>query len=642
MTMLLVGFYGLYLSATAGDWRGRRTALFSAVGMVFLAVVLSAVQWIPSKELIDRSPRAGGLSYEEATYGSWHPQLLPALLVREAYGTRARDTDWMDGFFPYHEMNTYMSLLGLALAVVGTAAYRVRWVGFWILLAGAALVLMMGRYTVFYDLWYRVPILGSGRIPVRYHLWLATAVAALAAVGVDRLARGPVVRLRWGALAVGTLLAVAVPVLVWTYTPVWTDSQRWTLPYHLDRYNWLGAELTVATIRTLGLALLGWGLARQAVRSADPGRRQRLAAILPLLVLADLISAHAQDAPTVSPRYWTDPPESVAFLRSSPELQRIFGISSMSAAEPGYASTNIDPMPARDSLSWSLAPVWGMSSSGGLTPIISKRIERYDTAASEGGSRFDLEGVSHILTGTPSAGDRKRFENPQRVGRAYIIENRSALPRVRFASRPVYADDERDAAVQLNRLRREALERLVVEDPTRPLPEDSPLPEWATAQLLLDEPEHLVVEASTSSPAYLVVADTFDPGWSATVSGKPVPIRPANVAFRAVLVPGGRHTVVFRYTPAGFREGAWVSGLGLLMVFLCVGWPGPREPTLELHGLSPWTRYWPWILLVGLVLLIGGSAIKLDPGNLVTLQSRWQKTGRQFTWGAGIEAMRPA
>ena len=31
-----------------------------AAGVVGLGVLLAAVQWIPSKELLDRSPRAGG------------------------------------------------------------------------------------------------------------------------------------------------------------------------------------------------------------------------------------------------------------------------------------------------------------------------------------------------------------------------------------------------------------------------------------------------------------------------------------------------------------------------------------------------------------------------------------------------------
>ena len=149
--------------------------------------MISAVQWIPSKELLDRSPRAGGLSYEDLTNGSWHPELLPTLIVREAYGTRARDTDWMDGFYPYHEMNAYVGVLGIGLAVLGAAGYRDRWVGFWVLLGAIGGVLMLGKFTAVFDLMPMVPVVGKSRIPVRYHLWVTLAVSALASVGADRL-----------------------------------------------------------------------------------------------------------------------------------------------------------------------------------------------------------------------------------------------------------------------------------------------------------------------------------------------------------------------------------------------------------------------------------------------------------------------
>ncbi len=39
--------------------KARLRALGMAVVLVGLGVLLSAVQWIPSKELLDRSPRAG-------------------------------------------------------------------------------------------------------------------------------------------------------------------------------------------------------------------------------------------------------------------------------------------------------------------------------------------------------------------------------------------------------------------------------------------------------------------------------------------------------------------------------------------------------------------------------------------------------
>ena len=68
---------------------------------------------------------------------------------------------------------------------------------FWVALAIVGGLFMMGGYTILFDFMHRVPILGSSRIPVRYHLWVTTAVAALAAVGVV-LARLSVAERRGG------------------------------------------------------------------------------------------------------------------------------------------------------------------------------------------------------------------------------------------------------------------------------------------------------------------------------------------------------------------------------------------------------------------------------------------------------------
>ena len=73
---------------------------------------------------------------------------------------------------------------------------RDRWTGFWVLLAVIGGVLMLGKYTFLFDLANQIPVVGSSREPVRFHLWVVLAVAALAAVGVERPARPGFVPLR--------------------------------------------------------------------------------------------------------------------------------------------------------------------------------------------------------------------------------------------------------------------------------------------------------------------------------------------------------------------------------------------------------------------------------------------------------------
>ncbi|MEO6810025.1 MAG: YfhO family protein, partial [Isosphaeraceae bacterium] len=619
LTGTALGLYGVYWAATDQGRGGRSFALGAAVGMVLLAGALSAVQWIPSKELLDRSPRAENLTRDELTYGSWSPELLPTLIVREAYGTRARDTDWMDGFYPYHEMNAYLGVIALALAVIGAAGYRDRWVGFWLALAGVGGLFMLGRYTFLFDYMHRFPALGRGRIPVRYHLWVALAVSALAAVGVDRLSRPGLVRLRGALVVLSVMILASIPILIYVYAPVWTEPGRWTSRYHQARYHWLSIELAVASARTGLLALIALTVARLTLRQGQAKRRQQLAAVLPVLIMADLLGAHWQDAPTVSPTYWTRPPASVRRLLADPETVRIFGLGDRSAGEPGYASEPVEFFSARDTLAWSLPAAWGLSSSTGATPILSKRLVRYDQAAIRAGVRFEIEGVTHLLSGNPAMFGPQT--DPEQAGSAYIVRNQRALPRARLIGRPVYAKGEVEAAEALVKLGREARSRLVVEDPTHPLPGDVEVS--GLASITYERPDRVEVATDSTKSAYLVLADTFDPGWSATIDGRPAPIYPAYVAFRAVLVPEGRHRVVFRYQPAGLRTGIGISLAALVLSIGLLVWPGRVITLNPAHGDSYWPRLWPvWALTVAIVIL-AASTVQIGPSGTVSVQNRW-------------------
>lgn len=631
LTSGVVGLYALYRVATErGGFRTRLKALGMAGVLVGLGGALSAVQWIPSKELLDRSPRAGGLPWDDLTYGSWSPELLPSLIVREAFGTRARDTDWMDGFYPYHEMDSYMGVIAIALALLGAAAHRDRWVAFWVLLAGIGGVLMLGRFTILFDYAHYIPIFGSSRIPVRYHLWVSLALAALSAVGVDRLARPGLVRLRWVVLTIGLMVLASVPILAFNYTPVWTEPSRWTLPYHLSRYRWLGQELVAASVRTSLLAFVAWRIMVRLARPTLPTGRKRLVWLLPVLVIADLMGAHFYDIPMVSPSYWTVPPQSALWLRNETDGRRVIGVAKHHAGEPGFASEPVDFLAVRDALDWSLPPVWGLASASGATPMIPRRLLAFTDNVQLGRGRLDIESVSHYLTDRPQQNDAPGSIH---VGTTTIYRNQGCLPRARLVGRPYYAADLTGAVKGLENLRDSLRERVIVEDPTRPLALDTIVS--GEAEIARDLPEYVEIATQSSSDSYLVLADTYDPGWSATLDGRATTIRPAYAAFRAVFVPRGRHTVVFRYQPAGFELGLKISCIGLAAAIVLFFWPS-RVATFDgEHVENHWPRQWPaWCLLAVTVLLLA-SALRNAPSG----HPRWIGAFHRFTWGSGIEAM---
>lgn len=81
--------------------------------------------------------------------------------------------------------------------------------------------------------------------------------------------------------------------------------------------------------------------------------------------------------------------------------------------------------------------------------------------------------------------------------------------------------------------------------------------------------ERIGFTVTSPVPTVAVIAQTWMPGWQATVNGKTTPVWRANHAFMAVDVPKGESTVELRYAPTGASGGAIASVSGLLV---CVAW----------------------------------------------------------------------
>jgi uncharacterized membrane protein YfhO len=85
-------------------------------------------------------------------------------------------------------------------------------------------------------------------------------------------------------------------------------------------------------------------------------------------------------------------------------------------------------------------------------------------------------------------------------------------------------------------------------------------------RIKLEQPDKVEIEISDGAEGWLLVADTWYPGWQATIDGKLVEIARAEYLFRGICVPQGDHQVVMEYKPNSFYFGMTASIFGLIII----------------------------------------------------------------------------
>lgn len=94
--------------------------------------------------------------------------------------------------------------------------------------------------------------------------------------------------------------------------------------------------------------------------------------------------------------------------------------------------------------------------------------------------------------------------------------------------------------------------------------------------------DRIVCEVEAPTDGYLVLLDSYYPGWKARVDGADAPVLRANYAFRGAAVPAGTHRVEFRYRPTSFYAGLGISLFCLLACLLvCLKRSGSAENLKE-------------------------------------------------------------
>lgn len=597
------------LAVTAG-WtiydrfpRWRETAGLAIELVVTLALVagLCAVQILPTIEYLEQSVRAGPLSWGEVSFWSLQPVSLLQLLF--PHSSALLPTGEAHSLGPGFENNVsllqslYVGIGALCLAICGLAHGRER--RFWGAVIVVAAILALGKHTpVLHWLYEAVPaVFGRFRYPEKFYLAVHLAAAVTAAEGAQCIVerRNEAERTVWIAIVAFAAVAGLIYVLRWfapiAYLHLIAMLAGKFLPLTqfvslaLDTY-WKAQRL-VLVLAALALILV---LRRSVLGHAS------VTLLLVALVVADLASANRNLNVSLSWQGLRQESLLVDPAEVHETERRIYHYQVVTTPDGAERRLTrwLHTTRASDNLSLTYSELWrALYANAGMVYEIGS------VSGGDGIARASDAALLEVLLGLPA--DRGTVllavygagyligPDPLDVPEVDPIPSRSPSPyhayRIRRSLPLVYAVSQLEVAADLAAAFRTLIdpafragEEAVVErlppDWTNPAgPGQSP----ARVQILEHTPELWRILVDSSSRSFLVLNESFFPGWTATVDSAPSPIYRVNGIVRGLPIDPGRHQVEFRYRPTSLRRGGEIS-IATLAVTTLLLWARSRRP----------------------------------------------------------------
>lgn len=571
-TLILAGFFTLYLAFWAEDRpetpRGRYTALGLALAAVALGFGMGMIQLWPFISYLPHAARyAGAMGWEYATsYAIPWPHVMD-WLVSDFTGSAA--TYWGENPLKLH--TEYLGAATLVLASVGVAdksQRRLLW-----FLGGVFLLFVLvalGAHTPFYRLWYTiVPGVKSTRAPGMAFFIPSFVVATCAGIGVERLLRGEGKK-----VLVGWLVGAGVLLLFAASGGLAGMAQSWAGPERGGIAAQSASTITLSGVKSAvfaaAVAALGFALLT--------GRVRRLPAALWLVVLVggDLyITARQfwQYSPRAEQLYQDD--AVTLRLRQTPYPYRALdpGIYPtaylMAKRVPTVLGHHGNELHTYDGLLGGKNVWTNLFPTGQLQDLVAPRYPAlWDLLAIRflilPQGQLPLPGW-HQLSGPASVpGGQTAFLYERDTVPAYarVLTGAAKLPEERLL--PTLLDPRLDVSRVV----------LLPDDaPIQPAPLDSmPARSPSQARVALWEPGRMIVrvEPVPDRDGYLLVSENWYPDWRAEVDGQPALVLRGDLTFLTVPLPKGAREVRLTVRSDAYRRGEMVSfaSLAVILVWL--------------------------------------------------------------------------
>jgi len=581
-------FVGLFLLATyalflclgrifhKGSWPENLRPLVYFGMAVLLGLLLSAIALLPFLEFLRHSDRVAGLSLETSAAWSANPLTLLRYTIPNFWGIADRGGVAWGG--QYWLKSAYQGILPLFLALLAICCFRKREVHFFAGIGIFFIFLALGRLTPLWGLAFRyIPGFSTVRFPVKFLMVPAFAIAILTGYGAELLWNLPLQSerkkraLKRSFLIIGALLFLIAFMGIFLHkdltSHLFAKYQKAPVSLSKEKID-LGYQNTLDSIaRTAVIFLL-------IAFSFFYGAKQnvpltRFKGFIIGIILLDLLTHLGGPFTaiiftpgrgflhTAPPATYRLPPQQLENMAALERPYRVY-------LEPALGERlriEIMPLPdeyalafEKEALTDDFGMLYGVERVGGFEAIRVREtyeILRYliwelrmPKAARD--KFLNFLNVRYNITAEDGSILAQLEERSGALERAFLVSDYLCLDRKEIGERIMLGNWSPEDTVFLE------------ETPV----EVSPQKAEGTARAvkwLGRAAEEEILEISTPEVSFLVISETYFPGWKAEIDGNPTKIYRANYAFRALTIPAGSHKVRIFYEPFSFKIGAWIS-----------------------------------------------------------------------------------
>lgn len=544
-----------------------------ALGAVILGGFIGAIQYLPVREYVDWSPRAGGMDYESATQFSFPIEELLNTYLPQFSGI-------FNLYWGRNGIHFHSEYVGAGVFVLAAAAFGAGWTGarkrlfrFWVGFGVVSLLWALGGHTPFFQLVYNVvPGTRFFRAPSTIFFLTTFAIAVFAALGTERLLGARLTaRYAWGWL-IGSGL-VALIALAGGFTML--AQALSVVPQTADNIELGASAVRLGALRSLAFVAIVCGVIVLLARGL-------LAARLAGWALA---GACAADLWSVERLYWEFSPRAAVIYASDPIVEFLKKLGQparvLAVGLPGLPMNPYDPFLGRDALM-----VHRVRITTGYHGNELGRYQQLGTVQQLYDQRWNptwwaltntefalvnsdtvpIEGVQRVVGPIRNAAGSfvSLFMLPGEHPFSWVAPaitkypDASVLEALHAPNFPVRSVALFDAASSVEGVQLTAL----------------PASLALTTHTETYEPGHIVLTLSAPAPkgSALVVSENYYPGWRASVDGKPAVVERANLVLIGVPLPEGARRVELTFASDSYARGKTITLAALVLsVLLAIG-----------------------------------------------------------------------